>query len=109
VMTDATTLLAWLRHRASKENSQFEVRRQESVRQKIGNMAKERKEALLVEAPVSIVLTEFESLPSGVTVEPGRVVVEFESPDEGLRKLLALAMAIRNDEQGWERRADKHE
>ena len=106
-LTDAATLLAWLRHQQEKDETQFEVRRRSSLASQLEGMRKERAAALLVEAPTTVVLTEFESLPAGVNVEPGRVSVEFESPNEGLRKLLALAMAIRNDEQGWERRAGK--
>jgi hypothetical protein len=39
-----------------------------------------------------------------VRLEPGRITVEFEEPHEALEKLLALAMAISNDFQEFERR-----
>jgi hypothetical protein len=40
-----------------------------------------------------------------VAVGPGRITVEFGEPREALEKLLALAMAIGNDFEGFERRA----
>jgi hypothetical protein len=42
------------------------------------------------------------SLPAGVHLEPGRITVEFQEPQEGIEKLLALAMAIGNDFEVFE-------
>lgn len=39
---------------------------------------------LLVEAPTSVVNQEFENLPAGVRLEPGRITVEFDQPQQGL-------------------------
>ena len=58
---------------------------------------------LLVEAPVQVLTQEFENLPSGVGLEPGRITVTFEQPQQALEKLLALAMAISNDFDHFER------
>lgn len=57
-----------------------------------------------VEAPSSIVNQEFANLPDGVELTPGKVTVSFRNAQEGLEKLLALAMAIGNDVEGFERR-----
>jgi hypothetical protein len=46
---------------------------------------------------------EFENLPAGVRLEPGCITVEFDEPQQGLEKLLALAMAISNDFDRFER------
>jgi hypothetical protein len=46
---------------------------------------------------------EFGNLPAGITLQRGRITVEFGEPHEGLEKLLALAMAISNDFEGFER------
>jgi hypothetical protein len=40
-----------------------------------------------------------------VRIEPGRITVEFEDPHAALEKLLALAMAIGNDFESFERAA----
>jgi len=58
---------------------------------------------LLVEAPVRIVNQEVENLPAGVRLEPGRITVVFDHPQQALEKLLALAMAIGNDFDLFER------
>ena len=44
-----------------------------------------------------------ENLPAGVRLEPGRITLEFDQPQQGLEKLLALAMAISNDFDRFER------
>ena len=46
---------------------------------------------------------EFAGLPAGVQLQSGRITVEFTRPQEGLEKLLALAMAISNDFDRFER------
>ena len=55
------------------------------------------------ESPVRIVNQEFEDLPTGVRFEPGRITITFDQPQQALEKLLALAMAITNDFDRFER------
>ena len=71
----------------------------------IGALRQERiaQPQLLVEAPTAVVNQAFETLPAGVRLEPGRILVEFDQPQQGLEKLLALAMAISNDFDNFER------
>jgi hypothetical protein len=46
-----------------------------------------------------------EGLPAGVTLEPGRIIIEDSAaPAEVYEKLFRLAQAIQNDEPGFERR-----
>jgi hypothetical protein len=42
-------------------------------------------------------------LPPGIQLSPGRITVEFQRPQEALERLLALAMAIGNDLDQFER------
>jgi hypothetical protein len=64
---------------------------------------------VLVDAPPSIVRTELEDL-AGVRLAPGQIIIEgFRSETEALEKLLALAMAIGNDQEGFARRISNHE
>ena len=58
---------------------------------------------LLVEAPVQILTQEFVNLLAGVDLEPGRISLTFDQPQQALEKLLALAMAISNDFERSER------
>jgi len=48
-------------------------------------------------------MQEFVNLPAGVDLEPGRISVTFDQPQQALEKLLALAMAISNDFERFER------
>jgi hypothetical protein len=75
------------------------------VAAKLAELEKERREQprLLVQAPTQVLRQEFENLPSGVRLEPGRIIVEFAQPQQALEKLLALAMAISNDFDRFER------
>ena len=58
---------------------------------------------MLVEAPDTIVNQGFEDLPAGVVVTAGRITVEFASSQEALEKFLALAMAIGNQLEAFDR------
>ena len=58
---------------------------------------------VLVEAPDTIVNQGFDDLPAGVMVSAGRITVEFASSQEALEKLLALAMAIGNQLEAFDR------
>ncbi len=94
-----------LRRLAEGEEGHYEMRRRRKVAAVLGQLRKERleKPQLLVEAPVQVLTQEFENLPEGVRLEPGRITVEFDGPQQGLEKLLALAMAISNDFDRFER------
>lgn len=57
---------------------------------------------ILVEAPPGIVRQQLEDLPAGVTLAPGRIVLEgFRTADEAQQKILALIMALGNDPDGF--------
>ena len=58
---------------------------------------------LLVEAPASIAGTGFSGLPNGITIEPGKITIEAPTPATALELLLALAMAIGNDLERFDR------
>jgi hypothetical protein len=44
----------------------------------------------------------FEGLPEGILLGPGQILVRFRDPDEGLKKLMALAIAIGKDQHRYE-------
>src|SRR3954451_15198214 len=58
---------------------------------------------VLIEAPDTIINQAFQDLPSGIQVAFGRITIEFASSHEALEKLLALAMAIGNDLEAFDR------
>jgi hypothetical protein len=104
-LADRHALIAHLRRIAHSDSRYYEQRRRQNVAAKLAELEKERREQprLLVEAPTQFLNQELANLPPGVRLEPGRIVVEFTSPQYALAKLLALAMAIGNDFERFER------
>jgi hypothetical protein len=98
-------VLERLRELAAAPEASWEVRRRQKVASLLASLQRERRERphVLVEAPARVVNQQLADLPPGVRLEPGRLTVEFAAPQEALEKLLALAMAIGNDLEGFER------
>lgn len=104
-VADCETVIAHLRQLASGEAVHYEHQRRRQFAARMEALDRERKEGVPVEAPVSIVNQRLEGLPEGVLISPGKITVAFTSPTEALQKLLALAMAIGNDQALFERLA----
>jgi hypothetical protein len=104
-LADSGLLIARLRQLANGEDGYYERRRRYKLAGILAGLHEERlkRPPLLVEAPVEVLAQEFENLPAGVHLGPGRIMVDFEEPRQALEKLLALAMAISNDFDGFER------
>ena len=104
-LADRDLLVAHLWRLAEGDDGYYERRRRRRVAEVLGRLEKELVERprLLVEAPARIVDQGFENLPVGVQLEPGRISVSFDHPQQALEKLLALAMAIGNDFERFER------
>lgn len=104
-LADRVALIAHLRRIAEGDDSHYERQRRRNVAGILTQLQKERLERprLLVEAPVRILNQEFVNLPVGIDLEPGRISVTFDQPQQALEKLLALAMAISNDFECFER------
>jgi hypothetical protein len=108
-LADRDRLISHLRGLAESEAGHYEARRRQKVGEALSRLRAERLERprLLVEAPATVVVQEFDNLPSGVRLEAGRITVEFTEPREALEKLLALAMAISNDFDRFERNTQR--
>src|ERR1017187_987629 len=104
-LADRDAFITHLRRFAEDDGGFYERQRRRKVAEILSQLQKERLERpqLLVEAPVQILTQEFENLPAGVRLEPGRITVTFDQPQQALEKLLALPMAIRNDLDRFER------
>jgi hypothetical protein len=98
-------LVARLRLLAEGDDGYYERQRRHKLALILAGLQKDRLERpqLLVEAPSQVFNQELENLPEGVRLEPGRITVTFQEPREALEKLLALAMAISNDFDRFER------
>jgi hypothetical protein len=104
-LADRDLLITRLRELADGNQGHYEIQRRRKVAVVLHQLRRERiqQRQLLVEAPSKIVNQDFQDLPPGIRLEPGRVTVEFNEPREALEKFLALAMAISNDFAGFER------
>ena len=49
-------------------------------------------------------LHDFDGLPEGVVLAPGTITVQFQTPEEALQKLLALALAISANRDAFDER-----
>ena len=104
-LADRNALIVRLRQLAAGDDVHYERQRRLKVARTLARLRQDRLERpqLLVEAPVQVERQEFRDLPAGVLIEPGRITVTFDRAQQALEKLLALAMAIRNDFDGFER------
>lgn len=106
-VADREELIAHLKRLASGDDAHYERRRRQKLAHALEGL---RQEALaqpkvLVEAPTTVLNQEFANLPEGVSVSQGAISISFSSPSEALQRLLALAMAIGNNFNEFERLA----
>jgi hypothetical protein len=106
-LADRAEVIGSLRRLKTSDSVYFEQQRRERLHTILDQLHREAKQQprVLVEAPTAIVNQELESLPSGVHLSPGRIVLEgFSTPEEAKQKLLALIMAMANDPDGFDER-----
>jgi hypothetical protein len=93
-------LLSYFRKLAAGEDIDYETQRRERVRAILTEARAQPR--VLVEAPLRVLHQRLAQLPTGVTLSPGRIVVEgFTTADEALQKLLALALAAGNEPEAF--------
>jgi len=98
------SVIEHLRRLAAGEPAYYERQRRRRFSEALDRFREEaqKQPRVLVEAPTSIVNQEFADLPSGVHLSPGRIIIEgFQTPEQAMQKLLALAMAMGNDPLGF--------
>jgi hypothetical protein len=107
-LADRRALIDRLRRLACGDERMYEIERRRRVATVLETLWKQRRDQpqLLVEAPLQIVGRKFADLPAGVVLTAGRITIEFDAPQEALEKLLALAMAIGNDFETFEKRVN---
>lgn len=103
-LADRAAVLAHLQRLVAGDSAHYERRRRQRLAERLADLDRARAETpqVLVEASVSIVKQELDDLPEGVSIERGRITVQFGTATEALEKLLALAMAIGNDRRRFE-------
>jgi hypothetical protein len=106
-LADRDELIRHLRRLAASDTVCFEQQRRRRLHMILDELQRQAKQQprVLVEAPTAVVNQELESLPAGVQLSPGRIVLEdFTTPEEAKQKLLALIMAMANDPDGFDER-----
>lgn len=104
-IAERESVIAHLRRLATGDAAHYEQRRRRRLAEQLDALHEDRRKAVMVSAPTAVINQELASLPAGVSISPGRITVTFEGVPDALQKLLALAMAIRNDELLFERLA----
>jgi hypothetical protein len=107
-LADKNAFLAHLHTLARGEAARYEALRRLKLARQLDVLRRQwvERPKLLVEAPPAVLRQELANLPEGVTIGPGEIRVRFDEPAEALEKLLALAMAIGNDLEEFERVAN---
>jgi len=85
-LADRDALITRLERIAEGDEGAWEIERRRKVANLIETLRQQwiTQPQLLVEAPAAVVNQEFEDLPDGVRLEPGRITVEFDEPQQGL-------------------------
>ena len=110
-LADRDALVQCLRQVSEGEDAFYERNRRRKVAETLEKLQKERLERpkLLISAPILIEKQQISGLPHGIELAPGRITVEFNAPEQALEKLLALAMAIGNNFDQFERIVSRHD
>lgn len=106
-LADREQVICHLRRLAAGEAAYFEKQRRQRLHSLLDQWQRQAKEQprVLVEAPTAVVNQELDTLPPGVHLSPGRIVLDhFSTPEEAKQKLLALIMAMSNDPDGFDAR-----
>lgn len=104
-LADREAVIEHLRRLAAGDTVYYEQQRRRRLAKRLEALYRERKEALLVAAPASVVNQDWDGLPEGIAIRPGSITITFEGTRQALERLLSLSMAIRNDELAFERLA----
>jgi hypothetical protein len=100
-------VIRYLRSLAAGDAVSFEIERRDRLHSILNQLHREQKEKprVLVEAPTAVVNQELDTLPPGVHLSPGRILLDgFSTPQEAKQELLALIMAMGNDPDGFDAR-----
>ncbi|MGO9256747.1 MAG: hypothetical protein ACLQU1_10655 [Bryobacteraceae bacterium] len=103
-------VMAHLKQIAAGQEAYYEERRRKHLWEHLAQARREwvRQPPVLVEASQAemrrVAVHDLDGLPEGVDLAPGSITVRFRDPDEALRKLMALAMAISRNRHAFDQR-----
>jgi hypothetical protein len=104
-LVDRPKLVAQLEQIRDSPNFKMEYRRKERLSEKLDAIRRLQAGARVAIAVEPETLRQrLPDLPAGVTLNPGALHIRFQSPEELLSQLFALAQAIANDYETFEKR-----
>jgi hypothetical protein len=104
-LVDRPKLVAQLEQIRDSPNFKMEYRRKERLSEKLDAIRRLQAGARVAIAVEPETLRQrLPDLPAGVTLNPGALHIRFQSPEELLSQLFALAQAIANDYEAFEKR-----
>ena len=112
VVAGREEVIAHLRRLAAGQAAYYEERRREKLSRHLDQARREwiEQPPVLVEVTNTQVrhveLHGFDGLPPGVDLAPGSITIRFQTPDEALRKLMALALAISQNRDAFDARVE---
>ena len=101
-LADRELFLAHLQKLAAGEVAHYERARRQRLALTLDSLRSAWQARVTVQAPTAIVHQDLADLPPGISLAPGQITIQFETTQEALEKLLALAMAIGNDFERFE-------
>ena len=110
VVAARADVLAHLQKIASGEEAYYETRRRQRLWTHLAEARRQWQEQppVFVAVPNAQVrrveLHDFDGLPDGVALAPGSITVQFQTPEEALEKLMALALAISANRDAFDER-----
>jgi hypothetical protein len=110
VVAARAEVLEHLQKMAAGEEAYYETRRRKRLWAQLAEARRQWQEQppVLVEVPDAqlrrVELHDLDGLPAGVALSPGSITVQFQTPEEALQKLLALALAISSNQEAFDER-----
>lgn len=99
---ERSSLLRQLESLEASGEVSSDLRRRERLSSQLDQVRQYARAARVpIAAPPEVYATRLTSLPSGVRLDPGRLTVEFASPEQLLERLFALSQALVNDLDSW--------
>jgi hypothetical protein len=105
-LVDRPRLIAQLEQIRDSPDYKMEWQRKERLAERLDAMRRLQAGArVAVPVEIEVLSTRMPDLPAGVGLSAGGLHIQFDSPEELLSKLFALAQAIANDYSAFEKRA----
>ena len=104
-VADRERLIAHIEQIAAGQTAVYEHRRRQKLAETLEKLHQQAVDnpRLLVEAPIEVVNITLAGLPEGISIGNGEIRVKLDDPQKALERLLALAMAIGNDFEAFEK------